>query len=150
MIPLAATGAGEAAGDAIDQRLFIHRQFDHGVQLSPTLVEQCVECVGLRRGARIAVEDRTLFGIGHVQPLTDQRGDDRVGHEFPRLHHGLRLQPDRRAGLDRRTQHIAGGQLDHAAARLQPAGLRTLAGSRRPKQNDVHVAALPWSRSSIF
>ena len=141
MIARAADGTGEAADDALDQRILVHHQLDDIGEATAAMLEQQVERVGLRRGARIAVEDRALPFLELVEALADQGGDDRVGDELARLHHRLRLQPHGRARLHRRAQHVAGGQLHHPAIMLQTARLRTLAGARRSEQDDVHVSS---------
>jgi hypothetical protein len=62
VIAFAAFGAGEAAGDALDQRVLVDLQLDHMVELAAALGEQQVERLGLGAGAGIAVEDRALAG----------------------------------------------------------------------------------------
>src|SRR3546814_6633290 len=54
-----------------------------------------------------------------------------------RVHHGLRLEPDLGARLDRGAQHIPGRKLHHAAIGDQTARLRPLARPRRPEQDDI-------------
>ena len=54
----AAAGAGEAPGDALDQRVLVDLELDHMVEAAAALGEQQVERFGLLAGAREAVEDR--------------------------------------------------------------------------------------------
>ena len=81
MIAGAAIGAGEAAGDPLDQRFLVDHQLDHMVERAAALAEQDLERLGLVPGARIAVEDRALLGAA-VEPLADQRRDDRVADQL--------------------------------------------------------------------
>ena len=138
MIALAAIGAGEAASDAIDQRVLVHLELDDMVQAAATRFQNLVERFGLGRSARIAVEDDAGLGRELVERIADDPGDDLVGDELSRLHHRLGLEPDRRARLDRRAQHVAGRQLLHAAFVDQTLGLGALARARRAQKNDIH------------
>ena len=108
------------------------------VELAPALAEQDFERFGLVAGAREAVEDRAMRG-GGVEPLADQRRDDRVVDQLARLHHRLGLEPDRRALGDRFAKHVAGRQLDHAALGLEPLRLGALARAGGTEKNDVHA-----------
>ena len=56
----AALGAGEAAGDAVDQRRVVHLQLDDRVELHALLGQHPVERLGLRHGAREAVQDEAV------------------------------------------------------------------------------------------
>ena len=56
----------------------------------------------------------------------------------PRVHDALDAPAERRAGRDRRAQHVAGGELDHAARLDQTLGLGALARRRRAEQDQVH------------
>ena len=136
VIVRAALGAAEAAGDPLDQSFLVDDQFDHMVERAVAVGEEQFERFGLVLGARKAVEDRAAAGA--VEPLADQRRNDRVGYEFARFHHCLGLDPDRRALGDRLAQHVAGRQLDHAAIGLEPRRLGALARARRSQKNDVH------------
>src|SRR3546814_4714648 len=110
--------------------------------------EQRIERLGLRGGAGIAVEDQTDIGAELIDPLTDDPLDYLVGDQFARVQHGLRLEPDLGARLDRGAQHIPGRKLHHAAIGDQTARLRPLARPRRPEQDDIHGNP-PLRRQSI-
>ncbi len=79
---------------------------------SPRSRQHAVERRGLRHGAREAVEDEALAGVGLLDALGDDADHDVVGHQAAARHDLLRLQADRRAGLHRRAQHVAGRELD--------------------------------------
>src|SRR3546814_2411736 len=91
---------------AIDERVFVDRQFDHVIELAAACREQRIERLGLRGGAGIAVEDQTDIGAELIEPLTDDRRDDLVGDQFARVHHGLRLEPDLGARSEEHTSEL--------------------------------------------
>src|SRR3546814_5469708 len=101
------------------------------------------ERLGLRRGARVAVEDHRHVATEFVEPFADQARYDRVGHQLARVHDRLCLKADGGAGLDRGVQHVAARQLDHAMRVLERPRLRSLARARRAQQTAV---PLPGSR----
>src|SRR6266571_1444811 len=68
----------------------------------------------LRNGARKAVEQIAARAVHLLQALLDQADDDVVGHELPGVHHLLRGDAERGAGLHRGAQHVAGGDLRDA------------------------------------
>ena len=97
-----------------------------------------IERLRLRGGAGIAVKDGTGILAHGGEFGIDQVGDDFVRDQFAALHHFLGLEAHRRAGLHRSAQHIAGRELAHAVPLDEPCTLRALAGTGRPKKNDVH------------
>ena len=56
----------------------------------------------------------------------------------PDVHDGLGLQAERRAGLDGRAQHVAGGDLRDAVLLADEGGLRAFARAGRAQQNQSH------------
>ena len=70
--------------------------------------------LGLRDGAREAVEQEAVGAIGLRDALLDQADDDVVADQAASVHHLLGGQAERRAGLDRGAQHVAGGDLRDA------------------------------------
>src|SRR6185369_7972738 len=148
-IALAAIGAGEATGDAFDQCVLVDRQFDHAIEAAAAAGENAVKRGGLGFGARIAVEDGAGVRPHRIELFPDQCRDDLVRDQLAAFHHGLRLEADRRAGLDGRAQHVAGGELPHAVALDEPLGLRALACARRPQQDDVHGPSPPLTQMHV-
>ena len=73
----------------------------------------------------------------------DDGVDDVVGDQFAGVHHGLGAFADIGAGLHRRTQHVARGELRNAVFLDQSLCLRPLARPRRPKQYQPHLPLLP-------
>src|SRR3546814_14753207 len=64
------------------------------VELAAARGEQPVERLGLRRGARVAVEDHRHVATEFVEPFADQARYDRVGHQLARVHDRLCLKAD--------------------------------------------------------
>ena len=82
---------------------------------------------------------KPLLGVRLVDAVGHDADHDVVGHKLAARHDVLGLQADRRAGRDRRAQHVAGGELHDAVFRNQFLGLRALAGPRRAEQNNPHL-----------
>src|SRR5260370_1055129 len=72
----AAALAGEAPGDAVDQRGFIDLDQDHVVERLAPRAEHRVERLGLRHGARKAVEHEAASTVRLADPLRDHLDDD--------------------------------------------------------------------------
>ncbi len=68
---------------------------------------------GLRlgNGTGEAVQQEAVGAIRLRDTFFDQADDDVVGDELTCVHHGLGLEAQLGARLDRRTQHVAGGDL---------------------------------------
>ena len=92
----------------------------------------------LREVARESVEDEPVSRIVLRKPLTDQRDGDLVRDEVPRLEDRLDLQPERRAGGDRRAEHVAGRNVRDLVLRADPRRLRPLPGSLRAQDEQIH------------
>src|SRR3546814_17497036 len=72
-------------------RSLLDLQLDHMVEFAAPVAEDRIERVGLRGGARIAVEDHRDVAAKLVEPLADQPRDDCIGAEFAGVHHRLGL-----------------------------------------------------------
>src|SRR3546814_17454281 len=94
-------------------RSLLDLQLDHMVEFAAPVAEDRIERVGLRGGARIAVEDHRDVAAKLVEPLADQPRDDCIGDEFAGVHHRLGLKADRRSRLDRGPQTVARRDLEH-------------------------------------
>ena len=79
--------------------------------------------------AKAVMESGGLVKDRLAQPVAHQSDDDLVGHEAAAVHHLLGREAQRRAGLDRGAQHVAGGDLRYAERLLDEVGLRPLAGA---------------------
>ena len=93
----------------------------------------------LRHRAREAVEDEAVARVGLVDAVGDDRHHHVVGHELAARHDVLGAQPDRRAGLDRGAQHVAGRKLHDAVLVDETLRLRAFAGPRRAEQYQSHL-----------
>ena len=103
-----------------------------------------LERLGLGQRAREAVEDEAVAR----SPAASMRSrndldDDLVGDELAALHDRLGALADLGPGLDRRAQHVAGGELRYAVFLDQPLCLGPLARPRRPEQDQPHRRPLP-------
>src|SRR6516162_205674 len=130
---------GDSFLDAFEQRALVHLELDDGVEVEALLLEHAIERVRLRHRARKTVEDKALARIG----LVDARGDDRhhhvIGHEFAARHHLPGTHADRRAGLGRGAQHLAGRKLHQTMLGDEPLRLRAFPGPRRAEQYQPHL-----------
>src|SRR6185295_13635898 len=134
----AALGAGEAADDALGQRLLVDLHLDHPVELLAGGRQHGVERLGLSLGAREAVQDEALGGIRLGDAVLDQTDHQRVGHQLAPLHDPLGLLAELAARGYRGAQHVAGRELDHALLGLQALRLGALSSARRSQKDDVH------------
>ena len=116
----------------------VEAEINDKLYTSPEDAIATVEALGLGGGAGIAVEDHAGPGVQLVERLADDAGHDLVRDEFARVHHGLGLEPDGRAGLDGGAQHVTGGYLRDAVVLGEKGGLGAFAGSGRTKQDNIH------------
>ena len=133
----AAVGAGEAADDALDQRLLVDLDGDHAVEHEAALGQHLVQCRRLRHRAREAVQDEAAGAVRPVDPLGDERHHQVVRHQLAGLHDRPGPRAERGALLHRRPQHVAGGKLDDAEALDQPLRLCALARARWAEKDQV-------------
>ena len=136
MIAGAASGAGEAPGDAGHEGVLVNGQLYDMVEFAPAFSEEDLERLSLVLGAGKPVEDRAAVRSS-VEPLADESADDGVADQLPALHHFLGLEAYRRPGSHRLAEHVARRQLDHAALCLKPRGLSALARAGRAQEDDV-------------
>src|SRR5690606_31247194 len=143
-VVVAARGAAVAGAfgrsrlDALDQHLVRHRDLDHEVQGQALALEQRIKRLGLRDGAREAVEDEALAAIRLLDALGDHLDHQGVGHQLPLVHDLPGLAPELAARGDGSAQHVTGRELLQAVLLLEDLRLGTLSGARWPQQDDVH------------
>ena len=82
---------------------------------------------------------KPFLASGCVDAVRDDRDDDVVGDELAPVHDVLDLQSDRRTGLDRGAQHVAGGELHNPVFGDEALRLRPLPGPRRAEQYQPHL-----------
>src|SRR5882672_6371398 len=129
-----------AAAQAPDDLLVIDLDLEHKIEVDA----RCAHGVGLRDGARKAVEQVAVPAIHVLQTVLHQADDDLVGDQLSRVHHLLGRDAQRSAGLHRRAQHVAGGNLRDPEVVPDESRLRALTGARRPEKNEPHfLSELP-------
>ena len=127
-------GCDAAAAHALDDGGVGHVDLEHDVELDAGGLHR----VGLRDGAREAVEQEAVGAVGLGDALLDQADDDVVADQAAAVHHLLGRHAQRRAGLDGGAQHVAGGDLRDAVLLADHRGLRALAGAGRAQQDQSH------------
>ncbi len=99
--------------------------------------EQRVERGGLRNRARETVEHEAVRRVRLLEPLGHDRDHEIVADERAALQRVADERADARAVLDRFAQHVAGGDFRDAVPRRKAVGLRALARSRGPEEDEV-------------
>ena len=87
-----------------------------------------------RPGAREAVEDRAVGGVGPIQAGEEQAGHQVVGHELARAHDRVDLAPDLAAAGDLGAEQVAGGEDGHAEARASSGACVPLPAPGAPRR----------------
>ncbi len=126
------------AAHAHDDLLVRHVDLQHVVDRHAGLLHR----LGLRDGAREAVEQVARLAVGLPQALLHHLDDQLVRYQVPGVHHLLRLFAERAAGLDLGAQHVAGRNLRDAEPLADELGLRALARARRPEEYQPHEIIL--------
>src|SRR5690625_431635 len=121
-------GVDPTAADPTDDLFVRHHDFHHVVDGNPGLLQG----LGLGNGAGEAVEQEAASAVRHGDALLYQGDDDVVGNQASRTHHALDLAAQLRSGLDRRAQHVAGGDLGDAVVANKVLSLGALARAGRP------------------
>jgi hypothetical protein len=131
-----------AARDALDDLVVGGVDQEDGRQAAATAVEGVLEDVGLLGVAREAVQQEAVLGLGLVDALHDHVADDLVGHEVALGHVALCLLAQRRLVLHRRPEDVAGRVIGKIEVRNKALGLGSLAGTRRPEEDQVELTHL--------
>src|ERR671931_15883 len=127
-----------AAAHTHDDLVVGHVDLEHAVERHAGALER----LRLRDGARKAVEEIAALAVGLLQPLLHETDDDVVGHELPGVHHLLRREAKRRAGLHRGAQHVTGRNLRDAVLLADEVRLRAFAGAGRAEKYHPHRSIL--------
>ena len=135
VVGTAGAGVHAATAHALDDLFVRHREFQHEVHHHTGILH------GLRlgNGAGEAVQQEAVGAIRLRDTFFDQADDDVVGDELTCVHHGLGLEAQLGARLDRRTQHVAGGDLRNTVFFHDELSLGTFAGTRCSQQNNAHT-----------
>src|SRR5438132_7850282 len=81
--------------------------------------------------------------IGLADLLGDHLDDVVVGNELAGVVDRLDPLAEFAAGSNRRTHHVAGGELNEAVGLREPLCLGSLAGAGRAEQDQVHPSLIP-------
>ena len=84
---------------------------------------------------------KPFVASGSSMRSDDDRHHHLVRHELAARHDVLGAQPDQRAGLDRRAQHVAGRELHDAVLLDEPLRLRALPAPGGPSRISLIYAA---------
>ena len=141
MVRAAGDGVDAATGHAFNDFGVRHLDFENEVDR-----DACgLKGFSLRNRTGEAVEEGAVHGVGLREAVLDETDDDVVGDELTLVHHGLGSQTERGARLDGGTKHVARGDLGNTELFADELGLRALAGTGRPNQNQTH-----WNAPSIM
>ena len=92
----------------------------------------------MRQGPRKSVKNKSVGGIGLIKSVGHDGNDQLIRNKISALHDFPRMQPRLRAQFHGFTQHVAGRQLRYPKAGNNLFCLRSLAGTRRPQQDQPH------------
>ncbi|GAA4671176.1 hypothetical protein GCM10023347_26270 [Streptomyces chumphonensis] len=139
----AVLAAHAAAGDAPDHLVLGDLQVQHGVQRQADVGEDAVERLGLREVAREAVEQEAVRGVRLLHAVLGHADGDLVRHQLALAHEVLRAAAQLRALADVGTEEVTGGDVRNAEILGEQRGLRALARTRRPDEEDTHQRRNP-------
>ena len=123
-----------ASAHAVDDGLKRNVDFQHVVERHASSFHG----ISLGDGARESVKQETIGAVGLGDAVFHQVDDQIVADQTARGHDCLGLQPQRRSGLDRCTQHVAGGNLRNAVFLANESGLGAFAGAWCAQKNQSH------------
>ena len=126
-----------STGDTLNDFFVIDGDFDHVIQFHAGFHQG----FSLRNGARKTVEQETVGAIGLADAFLDQVDDQVIGNQTTAVHDALGDQAQFGAGLDRGTQHVAGGDLRDTEFFGDELSLSTFTGPGSSQQNDAHRCA---------
>ncbi len=134
-----AGAAGPAAGQPADDLVVVDDQLEHDVELGlGDIAQDVVELLRLGDGAREAVEQEPLEGVGLGQPVAHHLDRHVVRHQVTAVHERLGLHAQWGAVADVGPEDVPRADLGHAAVLGDELGLRPLARSRWPHQDEAH------------
>ena len=111
---------------------------DHRPRLeSPEPRKQLPQAVGLRGGARIAIENKPLLGCKHLEAVSHDAVDQLLGHQVSGRHDRADPLADHRVRRDLPTQDLARAEVDQTEALGEPLGLGPLTRARRSKHDHL-------------
>src|SRR3954471_25017065 len=97
-----------APGEPVDQLVLVDDQLQHPVEGLPEAGERRAQLLGLRDGAREAVEEEPGLGVGLGQAVADHRHGDLVGDQVAGVHVDLGLLAQLRLAADVGAEDVTG------------------------------------------
>ena len=126
---------GTTAGHTLDDVAVRHVDFEHDVDRHAGILHG----LGLRNGAREAVEQVAVLAIVLGQAILDHADDDGIRHQAARIHVPLLgFQTERGTCLDLGAQHVAGGNLRNAELLADESGFAFPLPAQGAQQNQFH------------
>jgi hypothetical protein len=98
---------------------------------------------GLGHVARQAVQQETALGVRLLHAVLRHRDGDLVGDEIAGVHVGLREFPELRLLADVGAEQVARGDVRDREVLGEERGLRSLARTGRPDEDDSHQRRNP-------
>jgi hypothetical protein len=139
----AVVAAHPAAGDPPDHLLLGDLQVEHAVQSQFPPGQVGVQRLGLAHVAREAVQQEALGGVVLGEPVLRHADGDLVRHQPARVHVRLRLLAEFGALADVGAEEVARGDVRDREVLGEERGLRPLARTGRPDQDDTHQRRNP-------
>jgi hypothetical protein len=119
----AATGAGSAARQALDQALFVQFKIDDSIKREVDTLQKPMECLSLRNIAWEAIKNKTTILLRMDKMLFDDSQHQFITHQLASLHCRLCLKSLWRFLLYSVTKQIASSDLWRMIAARQQSGL---------------------------
>lgn len=139
LVPHVGTAAaGTATGQPANHLVVVDHQLEDHVELGAGVSEQGVEDQRLGDVARETIEQEALGGVLLLQTVAHHGDGDFVRDEVTGVHVRLRLLTQWRALTHVRPEDVTSRNLGDRLVRGDELGLRPLARSRGPNQDDAH------------
>ncbi|ETB08390.1 hypothetical protein O980_23020 [Mycobacterium avium subsp. paratuberculosis 08-8281] len=116
-----------------------HPELQHRVDVGAAAFQHLVQRLGLLQRSGKPVQDETVGGVRLAEPVVDELVGQLRGHQVAGVQVALGLQPQLGPVLDVAAEQLTGGDLRDPELLGELLGLRPLARSRRPQQNDSHL-----------
>ena len=136
---VAVLDAGAAPTEAAHDLLVADVDQQHRGQLPTQLAQLGGQRLGLRRGAREAVEDEAVGRLAGVDPLADHADDHLVGDEVAAVHVVLGGLAELGSLAHRGAEDVPGRVVRQLEVLLQALALRALARPRGAEQDQIQL-----------
>src|SRR5829696_6928898 len=136
--------ADRAAREPAHDLLVGDVEAEHGLHLLTQLLADRGEPLGLRHRPNDAIEQNAVRMTRLAQRHLHDAEDHGVGHQVAAVHVGLRLEPQRRPVVDRRSQLVARGQRGNSKRRCEQRRLCPLPSAGLAEEKDDHRLERVW------